>query len=190
MSSHWFLFSTRTQHEHVSHTCNYLTHTDAFLTCMGLWVCSHEAVLYMELHVAMLTLTQEQCSQQELGHVMNISLDGFWSSVTNFIPHVSLKTTRCHSKSQWITMSAAWITASKSKQQFWEIRVWNNVEDQTPDALDISGPCSISEVRDDQIFDREPTYCACCVENFKHTLLPIYLHLLQENEEKAKGQMM
>ena len=22
------------------------------------------------------------------------------------------------------------------------------------------------------------TYCACCVENFKHTLLPIYLHLL------------
>lgn len=24
----------------------------------------------------------------------------------------------------------------------------------------------------------ELTYCACCVENFKHTLLAVYLHLL------------
>lgn len=26
-------------------------------------------------------------------------------------------------------------------------------------------------------------YCACCVENFKHTLLPIDLHLLQQKRK-------
>lgn len=30
------------------------------------------------------------------------------------------------------------------------------------------------------------TYCACCVENFKHTLLAVYLHLLQEKKKKHK----
>lgn len=30
------------------------------------------------------------------------------------------------------------------------------------------------------------TYCACCVENFKHTLLAIYLHLLQERKKRTK----
>lgn len=30
------------------------------------------------------------------------------------------------------------------------------------------------------------TYCACCVENFKHTLLAIDLHLLQEKEKWQK----
>ena len=31
----------------------------------------------------------------------------------------------------------------------------------------------------------EFTYCACCVENFKHTLLTVYLHLLQGRKKMA-----